>query len=220
MMYNSDRRAVSVQARIEEVYSKALPSGLPAGGKLDAAEIGDRIQKKALLSVVQALVSTASDGSTIDLVALVTGLKIDLSFDGQPRVSLQQFHDAFVIEAGKDAAAAAAAAALAQVGKSVDPHIDELLEAMDADGDGSVSKVEFVEFCRANKPKHGPFSKVSTLQDVFGFNKLYEVTRQLFDDAFTANKEKGLRATAFEFNFKDGSGHDSSPYDGLVGTEL
>lgn len=217
--YNAQRRAVSVMARIKALYSKAKATGVPAGGVLDAKELDYRLQKPALLSIVDGMVSQGSDGSTLDLHSLVVGLKIDVT-DEIPRVALRDFHDSFVAEAGKSHAIVAAAAAAAAVGKSVDPHVDELYHAMDTDGDGVVSKVEFVEFCRAHKPKHGPFSKVSALCTAFGFDKEHEISRQAFDTTFTANMSKGLKPVAFEFSFADGSGGESSPYDGLMTAEL
>ena len=116
--------------------------------------------------------------------------------------------------------AAPAIAAAAAVGKSEDPHVDELYHAMDADGDGTVTKVEFVEFVRAHKPKHGPFSKTAALQTIFGFDKMHEISRATFDKTFTANMAKGLKPVAFEFKFADGSGGESSPFDGLLTAEL
>ena len=219
MIYNSQRRAVSVQGRIKALYGKAKVSGAPGGGNLDAQELDSKLMKKALLSIVDGVISTASDGSTIDLHAIVAGLKID-THDEEARVSMKQFHDAFVTEAGKDAAKAAAAAAAAAVGKSEDPHVDELYHAMDADGDGMVTKVEFVEFIRAHKPKHGAFSKTAALQTIFGFDKMHEISRATFDKTFTANMAKGLKPVAFEFKFADGSGGESSPFDGLLTAEL
>ena len=219
MMYNAQRRAVSVQDRIRALYSKAKVSGAPGGGHLDGTELEFRLGKKALLSIVDGVLSSASDGSSIDLHALVSGLSIDTT-DEEPRVTLKQFHDVYVTEAGKDAVKAAAAAAAAAVDKSKDPHVDELYHAMDTDGDGTVSKVEFVEFVRAHKPKHGPFSKTAALQSIFGFDKMHEISRADFDTTFSRNMAKGLTPVAFEFRFTDGSGGESSPFDGLLTAEL
>jgi hypothetical protein len=155
-MYNSTNRSVLVIDRLKEVYNKAGANGVPdATTPLDAVELAAKFSKKELVAVVEQLstdgmLSTSADGSTLDLTDLVHKLKIQIG-DGEPRVSLQQFHNAYVLEAGgRDAAAASAAAAAAAVGWSTDPHINELFDAMDVDSDGDVTKVEFVEFVRVS----------------------------------------------------------------------
>eukprot|EP00729_Bicosta_minor_P025709 gene25709-27135_t len=78
-----------------------------------------------------------------------------------------------------------------------DPRIDALYDLMDADGDGEVTKTEFVEFLRINKPKHGPFKSLPALQEAFGLTKKTFISRADFHSVFTSNEAVGLTIELF-----------------------
>lgn len=51
------------------------------------------------------------------------------------------------------------------------------------DKDGEVTKIEFVEFLRSNKPSFGPFKSLVTLQETFGLIKYVLLARKTYTRA-------------------------------------
>eukprot|EP00729_Bicosta_minor_P006580 gene6580-5765_t len=75
--------------------------------------------------------------------------------------------------------------------------VGKLYDAMDADGDGEVTQIEFAEFLRVHKPSSGPFSTVAALQGTFGLNEAPAISRGAFLAVFAREKENGLDANLF-----------------------
>ena len=70
--------------------------------------------------------------------------------------------------------------------------VNKLYDAMDADGDGKVTQIEFVEFLRINKPTAGSFSPLAKLQSIFDLLKYQAINRDDFLTVFARGKETGL----------------------------
>ena len=77
-------------------------------------------------------------------------------------------------------------------------HLKALFDLMDANKNTFVSKMEFLEFIRKHKPKHGTYSSTAKLQSVFGLEKKHEVTRADFHHTFETHKGAGLDPSLFE----------------------
>ena len=80
-------------------------------------------------------------------------------------------------------------------------HVAELFKAMDVNSDGTVTKIEFLEFLREHKPKHGPWASIAKLQASFGLDTKTSVDLASFKSAFAAAKSKGLEPETFEYRF-------------------
>jgi hypothetical protein len=76
-----------------------------------------------------------------------------------------------------------------------DPFVDALFNLMDTNNNDFVSKMEFLEFIRVNKPKHGPFASTAKLQTVFGLLKANNINREDFQRVFAT--ESGLDVSLF-----------------------
>jgi hypothetical protein len=75
--------------------------------------------------------------------------------------------------------------------------IDRLFDLMDVNHDNSVTKFEFLDFLKENKPLYGPFSTVSKLQTTFGLNDKTAITREDFHMVFSKCQKEGLTIDLF-----------------------
>jgi hypothetical protein len=82
-------------------------------------------------------------------------------------------------------------------------HLKALFDLMDTNNNDFVSKMEFLEFIRENKPKHGPFSSTAKLQTVFGLTKASQVNREDFQRVFATYEVVGLEASMFDVSLGD-----------------
>lgn len=101
---------------------------------------------------------------------------------------------------GSDSAAhalSAAAAALSALDIRETAAANKLYDAMDADGDGEVTQIEFTEFLRVRKPASGPFATVAILQDAFDLRKRTAISRTDFLAVFARERGNGLDANLF-----------------------
>lgn len=86
-------------------------------------------------------------------------------------------------------------------------YVEQLFNAMDALGlglkhlDGHVSKIEFIEFLKDHKPKHGPWSSVAKLQSAFGLIKHPSIDLAAFKAAFAKAEAEGLKPESFDYDF-------------------
>lgn len=76
--------------------------------------------------------------------------------------------------------------------------VNKLYDAMDADGDGEVTQIEFAEFLRINKPAAGSFSSLAKLQTIFGLHNNPAISREDFHAVFAREKQAGLDVTLFQ----------------------
>ena len=81
-------------------------------------------------------------------------------------------------------------------------HVDELFAAMDVNGDGKVTKTEFLDFLVEHKPKDGPWTSTAKLQAHFGLHLYSTVDLPTFTKAFTLAKSEGLEPETFNYRFK------------------
>ena len=75
---------------------------------------------------------------------------------------------------------------------------DQLFDKMDTDGNGELTKFEFIEFMRANKPTGGMWSSVAKLQGELGLGSEHFITREKFVAAINRAASKGLVVTDFQ----------------------
>lgn len=113
--------------------------------------------------------------------------------DADDRVTLQHFSDQFLsfMRPPKPSEAFA---------MKTNIRVDQLFDAMDLNSDEQVSKIEFIEFLRSNKPKDGSFNSVARLTEAFNFHRRDVINRDDFHDVFQKLK-KELKAEDFQYAF-------------------
>ena len=60
----------------------------------------------------------------------------------------------------------------------------KLFDAMDSNGNGELTKFEFIEFMREHKPKHGMWSSVAKLQKELGLDRNPFINREQFREGY------------------------------------
>lgn len=200
-LYNASRGSVNIRTRMHEVFRASDINGKPVG-ILDHVELKTKWSKEKLVSALEGAITIKDDGER----AYPQEVAAAVPEDASGKISFQQLQDAFVSAMKIEVAA--------PVPMAIASKVKQLFTAMDTDSDGMVSKMEFVEFIRENKPKYGPWSTVAKLMTGFGFashgkGALYEISPEGFQTAFdrlaSAPKGQQLSPEDFEFDFADGS---------------
>eukprot|EP00729_Bicosta_minor_P018008 gene18008-11906_t len=193
-----------LRTRLIEVFQSADTHGVP-NGKLDIRELQHRLNLadfRAAVEGLDAVVDANGDGHiTLSEIAEA------MDGDGDGTITLTEFQSvsggvhiqsrAYKVFAEKLAREEAAA-------PTGDPNVNLIFDAMNANGDGNVTKHEFVDWLNVHKPKRGPWSKLPVLLKAFDLTKKANITKADFQTAFA--KAKGLEVALFQF---EGANFDS-----------
>jgi len=191
---NSATGTVSLRTRMEECFTNADVKGFPkrANGtikELDHVELATNILLSDIVLAVEGLWCSKDETTRIPLRKIAKSC----TPDADDRVTLQHFSDQFLsfMRPPKPSEVFA---------MKTNIRVDQLFDAMDLNSDEQVSKIEFIEFLRSNKPKDGSFNSVARLTEAFNFHRRDVINRDDFHDVFQKLK-KELKAEDFQYAF-------------------